>query len=232
MINKFVSSLSMLLLGVSIAFGATHEPPPTEGIFPPRKDQLDDSSQYAKIRLKRAENILGTLVPNPQSYHLILSSITTFGGEAVPPFVFSDKPTVILYQGSLSPDRSNEEIAFMMAHELGHLELHHHDEMDKQMEKIFTSSPLQISGLTFSVYFQKLQERQADLFGLALYRDAGYDLNFFPTTLELVTRNPNIHFGTNNPFRTELSSLSYHNSHFSIKERFELLTKEAQKPVV
>lgn len=228
MLKKIISSLSVLLLSFSVAFGAAQEAPSPD-MFPPRKDRLDDSSQYAKMKLKRAESILATLVPDPQSYHLILSSNTSFGGEAVPPYFHSDKPTIILYQGSLNPDRSNEEIAFMMAHELGHLQLHHHAEMDKQMEKMFTSSPLQISGLTFTVYFQKLQERQADLFGLELYKRAGYDLNFFPHTLSLVKINPNLHFGTNEPFRKPLSSLSYHNSHFSIQDRFELLVKEAKK---
>lgn len=229
MLKKIISSLSVLMLSFSVAFGAVQEAPPSEGMFPPRKDKLDDSSFLAKQKLKRAENILATLVPDPQSYHLVLSSNSTFGGEAVPPYFHSDKPTIILYQGALSPDRSNEEIAFMMAHEIGHLQLHHHDEMDHQMEKIFTGSPVMISGITFTIYFQKFQERQADMFGLELYSHAGYDLNFFPHTLSLIKINPNLHFGTNKPFREELSSLSYHNSHFSIKERFELLVKEAQK---
>lgn len=117
----------------------------------------------------------------------------------------------------------------MMAHELGHLQLGHHDEMGQQMEELFTGHPIKISGITFSIYFQKMQERQADLFGLGLYKYAGYDLNFFPYTLRLIKINPNIHFGSPKPFRPELSSLSFNNSHFGIKERFELLVKEAQK---
>ncbi len=227
MIKKFIS---LCLLSFSVAFG--NIPDPAEDFLPPRTDKLDDSSNVAKLRLSRAENILATLVPDPESYHLVLSSTPAFGGEAVAPYIPGDQPTIILYQGALSPDRSNEEIAFMMAHEMGHLQLGHHEEMDQMMEKIFTGSPIEISGLTFTIYFQKLQERQADLFGLNLYREAGYDMNFFPYTLRLININPNIHYGTNRPFREELSSLSFIDSHFAIKERFELLVKEADQAVI
>lgn len=220
-----LKSLALAFLtGFSMLFGPLHQP----NFPPPRQDHLDGTSKVAEMRLQRAKQILGTLIPNPEKYNLLLSSNTGLGAEAVPPYVFSDKPTIIVYQGLISPSRTNEEIAFVLAHELGHLELDHHGEMNRQMEKIFTSHPIQISGTTFAIYFQKLQERQADLFGLNLYKKSHYDLAFFSHTLSLIKINPNIHFGTNNPFRKETGSLSMSNSHFGIKERFELLTAESQ----
>jgi len=204
-------------------------PGPTGGP-PVRDDHLDDKSPFARQQLQRGEQILSTLVFDPQSYHLVLSDRTVFGGEAVPPHVFSNKPTIILYQGALSPNRSNEEIAFMMAHELGHLNLHHMEKMNVQMDKIFTGHPIRASGTTFAIYKQKLQEQEADMFGLFLYNKAGYDLAFFPKTLKILKMNPNIHFGTNNIVQhEEPSSLSMKDSHFKMSERFELLVKEAQK---
>lgn len=223
---KLLSSfISVFLLSISFVYGITEEPPMD---YPPRQDKLDCTSKIAQFKLKRAQDILATLVPDPQSYQLMLSSNSTFGGEAVPPFVLADQPTIIVYQGSLSPNRSKDEIAFLLAHELGHLQLHHHEEMDTQMEKIFTGHPIQISGITYSIYFQKLQEQQADLFGLHLFQQAGYDSSFFTHTLKQIRMNPNIHFGSSKPFRKELSSLSMKNSHYNIKERFELLVQESQ----
>lgn len=220
MFKLLISIISALLL----TFSATHG---KEGNPSPRMDKLDSTSKMAQIKLERAQKILATLVPDPQSYQLILSNNPSFGGEAVPPHIYSDKPSIILYQGALSPNRTNDEIAFMMAHEIGHLQLYHNEEMGVQMDQIFDGNPFKISGITYTTYFQKFQERQADLFGLDLYKNAGYDLNFFPNTLKLIEINPNIHFGTNMPFRKGLSSLSMKNSHFSIKERFELLVKES-----
>lgn len=200
-------------------FGNTQAPPP--GM---RNDALEASSPGVLIKLARADSILRSLISNPESYFLILSSKPSFGGEAVPPYVFSDKPTMILYQGALAPARSDEEIAFMMAHELGHLVLDHAGKMGAQMEKIFTGPPIGISGTTFAIFYQKLQEREADLFGLSLYKEKGYDLEFFPYTLNLIHINPNIHYGTSTLFKKERSSLSMKDSHFCMKERFELLT--------
>lgn len=212
------------LMGFSCLFGLLHQ----SSLPPPRQDHLDGTSKIPEIRLQRAKQILATLIPHSENYNLLLSSNTSLGAEAVPPHVYSDKPTIIIYQGLLSPNRSNEEIAFVLAHELGHLELDHQGAMNRQMEKIFTSHPIQISGTTFAIYFQKFQEREADLFGFNLYKKAHYDLAFFSHTLSLIKINPNIHFGTNNPFRKETGSLSMANSHFGIKERFELLTNKAQ----
>src|ERR1700722_8779013 len=198
---------------------------------PPRQDKLDSTSNSAQIVLKRAERILSTLVFDPQNYQLILSSKSVFGGEAVSPCVYSDKPTMIIYQGALSPNRSNEEIAFMMAHELGHLNLYHNEKMNEQMGKIFQGPTVGISGTTFAVFFQKFQEREADMFGLYLYKQAGYDIGFFPFTLGILNINPNIHFGSSMIFAKSPSSLSMRDSHFSMKERFELLVSESQNPV-
>jgi Zn-dependent protease with chaperone function len=196
--------------------------------MPPRKDVFAYNSPFAKAKLQRAEYILSTLVKNPSDYQLIISSKTSFGGEAVPPFVYSDKPTMIIYQGAISPNRSDEEIAFMMAHELGHLTLQHMQRMDHQMGELMAGPPLGISGTTFAVFHVKLQEREADMFGLNLYKKSGYSLSFFPHTLQILEYNPNLHFGSNKIFRKELSSLSMKDSHFSMKERFELLVSEAQ----
>ena len=180
--------------------------------------------------LKRAERILSTLVFDPQNYHLILSSNTAFGGEAVPPYIFSDKPSIILYQGALSHNRSNEEIAFMMAHEIGHLYLHHMERMNAQMEKIFNGPPAGISGaVTFAVFQRKFQEREADMFGLFLYKQAGYSTNFFPHTLGLLKINPNIHFGSSKFFGQQPTSLSMRDDHFSMQERFEWLVAESTR---
>ena len=221
MIKTITSFISLLLLSVTCLFGATEN----QSFNPPRSDKLDSTSPGAQIKLKRAESILSTLVSDPESYHLILSSRPSFGGEAVAPYVFSDKPTMIVYQGALSPDRSNEEIAFMMAHELGHLNLYHNEKMNEQMDKIFNGPPIGISGTTFSIFFQKIQEREADLFGFDLYKSSGYDLKFFPYTLNLIKINPNIHYGAN-VFSKPLSSLSLKDSHFSMQERFELLVQQ------
>jgi Zn-dependent protease with chaperone function len=226
MFKSLCSFFSVLFLSFSFVLSAAHP----QGIMPPpRKDLMDRSQPGTQIKLQRAESILATLVPDPQSYQLVLSSRTSFGGEAHAPYSLSEKPSIVIYQGALAPSRSNEEIAFMMAHELGHLNLHHNEKMNEQMEKIFTGSPIGISGTTFSIFFQKLQEREADMFGFDLYTYAGYDLKFFPYTLNLIKINPNIHFGSSKMLAHEPSSLSMKDSHFSMKERFELLTKMSQQ---
>lgn len=225
MIKKIASFLSVLVLGSSFMFGAVHKEPDSR---PPRKDQIDDSSAQALVKLNRAKHVLAKLVPDPQSYHLMLSNTTAFGGEAVPPHVYSDKPTMILYQGALAPSRSDEEVAFLMAHELSHLLLYHNENMGEMMDKIYSGPPIGISGTTVTPFYQKLQERQADLNGFEMYQHAGYDLNFFPFTLDLIKINPNIHFGTSKIFKTkQISSLSMKNSHFSILERFTLLSQKS-----
>ncbi len=216
---------SVLLLSVSTLFAVPSSP--MMGPPPPRMDLKAPYTKSAQIKLVRAENILATLVPDPQSYHLMLSSHPSIGAEAVPPFVFSDKPTVIIYQGTLAPSRSNEEAAFVLAHELGHLNLYHNEKMDESMGKVFTGPPLGISGTTFAIYQQKLHEREADQFGLSLYKNAGYDLNFFPFTLKLLKINQNIHFGSSKIFAKPLTSLSMKDAHFNMKERFEFLTDQS-----
>lgn len=220
MFRLIVSLFSLLLLNCSLLFGAIQRP-----------DHLDFTSKFAHMRLQRAEKILKTLVPDPQSYQLILSDRYTLGAEAWVPYSFTEKPAIIVYQGLISPDRSNEEIAFVLGHELGHLNMHHMERMNRQMEKIHMGHPIKVSGTTMTIFYQKIQERQADLYGLQLYNKAGYDLNFFPYTLNLIQINPNIHFGSTHVFGKTDPSMSMANSHFSIKERFELLTKKAQKIV-
>jgi Zn-dependent protease with chaperone function len=218
MFKRLLCLFTLFLISGSLAFGTTFSP----------QDHLDVSSVSAQIKLSRAQAILATLVTNPQDYQLILSSNTSIGAEAVPPHVYSDKPTMIVYQGTLSPDRSKEEIAMVMAHELGHLNLHHSNQMGSIMDKIMGGTPLEMSGTTFFPYFQKFQEQQADLYGLNLYKEAGYDLNFFSYTLKLIEINPNIHFGSTHVFHQSHSSLSLKDSHFGIKERFQLLTALAK----
>ncbi len=221
MFRSFVSFLSLIIMSGALVFGA---PGHSERGPPPRGDYLDMHSKSAQIKLARAESILKTLVPDPQSYQLILSSTPSIGAEAVPPHVFSDKPTMIIYQGTLSPARSNQELAFVMAHELGHLNLHHNEKSAMRMEQIFTGPSAGISGVNFAIFYQKVQEQEADLYGLSVYEHAGYDLNFFSHTLKLIKINPNIHFGTPHVFRKARSSLSMKDSHYSMLDRFELLT--------
>lgn len=221
MFRSFVSFLSLIMMSGALVFGAAGH---TDETPPPRGDYLDMHSKQAQIKLTRAESILKTLVPDPQSYQLILSNTPSIGAEAVPPHVYSDKPTMIIYQGTLSPARSNQELAFVMAHELGHLNLHHSEKSGMRMEEIFTGPPAGISGVNFAIFYQKVQEQQADMYGLSLYEHAGYDLNFFPHTLKLIKINPNIHFGTPHVFRKARSSLSMKDSHYSMLDRFELLT--------
>jgi hypothetical protein len=244
-LKPVISLLTSLLMSVSFLFGSMHpspaSPPPGQhevmqgnvggpmGGSPPRNDLLDGNSPAARMKLQRAHYILSTLVFDPQSYHLVLSSKTAFGGEAIPPHVLSEKPTMIIYQGALSPNRSNEEIAFMMAHELGHLNLHHMEQMNAKMEQVFNGHPIGVSGATFAIFKMKLQEREADMWGLHLYKQAGYSKDFFPRTLRILKVNPNIMYGSNRPFREEPGSLSMKDSHFTMKERFELLVAESQK---
>lgn len=230
MMKSIVSFFCILFLGVSLVFGSPQPPPSQNGPFP-RTDLFDSTSPHARLVLNRAHRILSTLVFDPQNYNLMLSNRSAFGGEAIPPYVYSDKPTIIIYQGALSPNRSNEEIAFMMAHELGHLNLFHMEKFGQRMEKIFMGPPAGISGITFAIYHQKFQEQEADMFGLSLYKQAGYSMNFFAHTLRILKFNPNIHFGSSKVFGHERSSLSIKDSHFSMKERFELLVSEAQKSV-
>ena len=221
MLRSFFSFLSVFLFSGALVFGATTH---SFEKVPLRKDCLDTHSKSAQIKLARAESILKKLVPDPQDYQLILSHTPSIGAEAVAPYVFSDKPTMIIYEGTLSPARSNQEVAFVMAHELGHLNLHHNEKNAKRMEDIFAGSPAEISGVNFSIFYQKVQEQQADLYGLALYKHAGYDLNFFPRTLKLIKINPNIHFGTTHIFLKARSSLSMKDSHYSMLDRFTLLS--------
>jgi Peptidase family M48 len=238
MIKSIASFFCLCLMGFSLLFGAAmHDSP---AVSPPhsqhvdasflRAHKMDATSKFAQQRLKRGEAILSTLVSDPQNYQLILSTNSCFGGEAVAPNILSDKPTIILYQGALSPNRSDDEVAFMIAHELGHLALYHNEKMDGQMQKIANGPPAGISGTLFSIFFQKLQERQADMFGLYLYEKAGYDNDFFPHTLHILKINPNIHFGSNKIFSKQPGSLSLKDSHFSMQERFELLVATSQNP--
>lgn len=226
MIKKFVSFITVFLLSFTVVFASQNS-----GNNDPhmRKDIKKHLSHSDRVKLHRAEYLLSSLVQDPESYTLLLSSNNTFGGEAYAPGALSDKPTILLYQGALTKVRSNEEIAFMMAHELGHLNLHHNEKMSEQMDKILNGPPLGISGSIFAVFHQKQQEREADMFGLHLYAHAGYDLNFFPKTLKSVQENPCEHLGIKPSDYRELSTLSMKDSHFSMKERFQLLTNESYK---
>lgn len=224
MFSYLKSFFVLLFLNISFLFGS---PVSAQSIAYHRHFRSDIGTSYgAGYKLARAQHILATLVPDPQNYTIIISNNPTFGGEAVAPHVLSDKQTIIIYQGSLSPNRSNEEIAFMMAHEIGHLQLHHNEKMDHQMQRIFQGPPTGISGTIFNVFYQKLQERQADMFGLYLYRQAGYDLNFFPHMLGIMKRNANLQMGMVRPFQRPHSSLSMHDSHFAMSERFEHLVQQ------
>lgn len=220
MIKRFISIAAFLCLACTFVFGATRH----SSAQPP--ERLDSSSQSAHIKLGRAQYILSTLISNPNQYQLILSSQPSFGAMAVPAHVYADKPTIIVYQGALSPDRSNEELAFVLAHELSHLQLYHNESLDMQMNRLLNGPPVGISGMTVSIFHQKLEERAADMHGLYLYKKAGYDPNFFSYTLKLIQINPNIHFGTTHVFQTSRSSLSAKDAHFSIQERFELLSQQ------
>jgi predicted Zn-dependent protease len=226
MLFKTIASFFCLaFMSASLLFAGGGQNP-SYGLAP-RKDFMNGNSHFARMKLQRAQHILATLVPDPQSYHLVLSSKSVFGGEAYPPGAFSEKPTMVLYQGALSSNHSTEEVAFMMAHELGHFNLHHMQNTEQQMEKIFNGPSIGISGTTFTVFHQKLQEREADLYGLQLYKNAGYSLALFPHTLNHLTKK---HHGPGNRHR-EPGSLSMKDPHFSMKERFALLVTESQKMI-
>lgn len=223
---RFLSILVLLVMNLTL-FGSTPSQP-DPNLMPPRQDHLDGSSPYAIQKLARARQILRTLVPNPDQYQLILSDTPYFGAEAVPPGVFSMKPTVIMYAPSLDPQRTTNELAFMMAHELGHLNLHHMEKVADAMDALFDHGhPIQYSALTFGVFYQKLQEREADLFGYNLYKKAGYDMNFFPQMFQFIKHNPGFDPHMKQWVGPELPTLSVKNPHFSMYERFELLSNKA-----
>ncbi len=226
MFKRVITSFCLFVMSLSPAM-ASNAPEPSN-MPPPRTDHLDSTSPYAQSQLQRAHDLLSTLVSDPQNYHLILSDRTSFGGEAFPANVYSDKPSIVIYQGALYPERPNDEIAFMMAHELGHIHLQHSKQWQDRMEKVYNEGPAAISGaVTFDIFQAKLWEREADLYGLKVFKNAGYSMSFFPRTLETLKVNPNIHFGTD--LATEQpSSLSMKDSHFSMKERFELLCAECK----
>lgn len=214
---KYLLSFFILSLTCLFALGS-----PNNNMPPPRPDKLDFTSDYALMQLRKPQEILATLISDPNKYQLILSDKQQFGGEAIPPQVFSEKPCIIIYRGALDPSVTNEELAFMMAHELGHIHHHHMENFDQRMEKIMTGSPLGISGTTFNIFAQKFEERQADLFGYELYKKAGYDINFFPETFHYIQMN-NGH-DRHMPKEMRLfSSLSMKDSHFSMQDRFQLL---------
>lgn len=224
MYKKFLSVMSLVLLNVSLVFGAPSERP---NDFPPRQDRLDASSPYAKMQLQRAQQLLTTLIPNTQNYQLILSNDPRFGAEAFPAHVFSDKPTLIIYQGSLTYQHSNEELAFMLAHELGHVHLNHSAQMDVIMDQFFYGPPIKYIGMPLTIYFQKFQEQEADMFGLYLYKKAGYNEQFFARQLNVIKNE--------SAYQTQMSlmhgmglepgSLSMKDPHFCMRERFEHLIR-------
>lgn len=224
MIKLVASFLTVFCLGFSALFGAVNKEPVNMGpaseqdsFASHRTDKLDDTSQAAQMKLQKVETILSKLVPDPSSYHLVLSNNPSFGGEAVPPYVLSDKPTIIIYDGALAPNQSKNELVFMIAHELGHLNLYHGEKMNQLMDKFFSGNPVALSGITFNIYQQKFQERQADFFGLNLYEKSGNDLHFFQKKLNTIIKEE-----ATSP-KKELSTLSMKDSHFSMKERFQLL---------
>lgn len=206
---------TLVILNLSLIFAATPNPQQ----MPPRQDRLDSSSPYAQSMLAKPRQILSTLVSDPQNVQLILSSNPNFGGEAVPPGVFSNKPGLIIYQGALAPNQNQNELRFMIAHELGHIHYRHMQNMDARMDKIFNGPPIGISGTTFNIFMQKIEERQADLYGQHLYKLAGYDMSFF--------RNQSAYIQTQSAYhgKSKHSSLSMSDSHFSMQDRFKLLAQ-------
>lgn len=223
---RSLSFLALLLLNFTFVFGSVPSNP-NPNLMPPRQDRLDYSSQYAINKLYRARMVLRTIVQDPDSYQLILSNNTMFGAEAVPPGVFASKPTVIVYEGALDPRISTEELAFVLGHELGHLNLHHMERVAQEMDSLLNKHPIQLSGVTFGVFYQKLQEREADLFGYSLYKRAGYDMNLFPRIFHYIKTHPGYDPHMKVPMGPELPTLSMKNPHFSMYERFELLSMKA-----
>lgn len=216
---------SVFLLNTCLLFGASGQAP-HQPQKKPDQEKLDFTSSYAKQKLQRAQNILATLVPDPQSYQLILSNNPDFGGQAIPPHVYSDKPSMVIFEGALSPKQSTNELAFMMAHELGHLNMHHNEKMDERMDKLFNGPTIGISGLTFNVFAQKLDERQADMFGYKLYKRAGYDLTFFQKTFSYLQQHPGADPHSHKEYNP-LPSLSMNDPHFCMFDRFELLAHQS-----
>lgn len=205
-------------------FADLHE----EASIPPpqRHDNLDCTSNYALEQLKRPQMLLSTLIADPQNYQMILSDNTHFGAEAVPAHIFSDKPTIIIYQGCLSQEVKNEELAFVIAHELGHIHHQHMQKFEERMDSIMLGPHLGISGTTFNIFAQKFEEREADLFGQNLYKKAGYDMNFFPQTFHYLEQNNGHDRHMSNEVRL-FTSLSMKDSHFSMLDRFQLLASKA-----
>lgn len=193
---------------------------------PQREDRLDYTSDYAIDRLDRAQHILSSLVSNPNDYQLILSNKPYFGGEAVPAEILAAKPSMIIYEGALGPEVTNEELCFMVAHELGHLHHQHMQKYDQRMDHIMNGPVLGISGSTFNIYAQKFEEREADLFGFNLFKQSGYDMHFFPDAYQYMVLHNGHDRHTPDHIRL-LTSLSNKDSHFSMIDRFELLSNKA-----
>lgn len=206
---------TLVVLNFSLIFAATPQMPQ----MPQRQDRLDYTSPYAQAMLSKPRQILSTLISDPQNIQLILSSNPNFGGEAVPPGVFSNKPALIIYQGALAPNQNPNELKFMIAHELGHVHYQHMQKMDERMNKVFNGPPIGISGTTFNIFQQKIEERQADLYGQYLYKHAGYDMTFFKQQSAFIQSQPNVHG------KIKHSSLSMSDSHFSMQDRFKLLAE-------
>lgn len=169
--------------------------------------------------MTQAIALVALLVGSPNPYKVQIIPDPSVGAWALP------GNQIAINSGMFADTRDKSEVMFVIAHELSHLQFHH---IEKQLDlkiKILTT-PMHSSGLTFLPWTQKVHETEADLNGQKLYLKAGGDPRFFSRTLDYIKAHNGYYPGQFNSPRKSLSPLD---PHYSMADRFELLTNNVSK---
>lgn len=121
---------------------------------------------------------------------------------------YAMEPNKIHFSWGFIDSMSRDELRFVVAHEYSHIYYHHMAKGEAVYNKIINGPLLGTSGIMFSPWKEKLDERQADTKGQEIYLDHGGNVDLF-------YHPPSI--------KDKHTSLDPKDSHFSFKDRWEYL---------
>ena len=129
---------------------------------------------------------------------------------------------IFINRGLLTPFHTDEEIAFIMAHELGHIEMGHFMQLAQSIGYIMEKPSARYGGLLYIPWMQKIQENQADLWGYKLYKESGLDMGYFSRTYEQIKQYGSDSILGNWKYKDK-GDLDPADTHMSILSRYKIL---------
>lgn len=147
-------------------------------------------------RLKRVKAVLHRLVGDDVSAFVGVTPDIHFSDESIPNAFVNEANTIVLSDGLMNVVKSDDELAFVIAHELAHIALHHNRPSNHRSHALIGS------GSTLQGLIRR--EIAADRFALSILRSSGFEPD---VGLSLLERLSSFGWESGRPLGTRYPSL-------------------------